>query len=117
MFFAWRLHHGRRFHGLAEGEAPQPHTLESSMRRLRHRLALLARAKRRVAALRTATLFTLIHTRAISARALLILLLGLASTPSWAGGRPSVAAICMLPIIIREGIAGLGGEYWSHAHF
>jgi len=35
-----------------------------------------------------------------------------------AGGGPiKIAALCMLPIIIREGIAGWCGKTCSHAHF
>lgn len=47
-----------------------------------------------------------------------MLLLGLALNAAlgWWWADP-IAALCMLPIIIREGIAGWCGKTCSHAHF
>jgi divalent metal cation (Fe/Co/Zn/Cd) transporter len=47
-----------------------------------------------------------------------ILLLGLAlnAVLGWWWADP-IAALCMLPIIIREGYAGWCGKTRSHAHF
>lgn len=82
-------------------------------------MPVLARAKRRVAAqLNSHALHADSHQSDICAYLSLILLLGLALNAilGWWWADP-VAALCMLPIIIREGIAGLRGETCSHAHF
>ena len=82
-------------------------------------MRVLARAKRRVAAqLNSHALHADSHQSDICAYLSLILLLGLALNAilGWWWADP-VAALCMLPIIIREGIAGLRGETCSHAHF
>ena len=82
-------------------------------------MPVLARAKRRVAAqLDSQALHADSHQSDICAYLSLILLLGLAlnAVLDWWWADP-VAALCMLPIIIREGIAGLRGETCSHAHF
>ena len=82
-------------------------------------MPVLARAKRRVAAqLNSQALHADSHQSDICAYLSLILLLGLAlnAVLDWWWSDP-VAALCMLPIIIREGIAGLRGETCSHAHF
>jgi divalent metal cation (Fe/Co/Zn/Cd) transporter len=82
-------------------------------------MPVLARAKRRVAAqLNSHALHADSHQSDICAYLSLILLLGLALNAilGWWWSDP-VAALCMLPIIIREGIAGLRGETCSHAHF
>ena len=82
-------------------------------------MPLLARAKRRLAAqLNSNALHADSHQSDICAYLSLILLLGLGlnSMLGWWWADP-VAALCMLPIIIREGIAGLRGETCSHAHF
>jgi hypothetical protein len=36
---------------------------------------------------------------------------------AWSWWADPIAALCMLPIIIREGIAGWCGKTCSHAHF
>src|SRR5207237_9990552 len=80
---------------------------------------LLARAKRRVAArLNSHALHADSHQSDICAYLSVILLLGLAlnALPGWWWADP-MAALCMLPIIIREGVAGLRGKICSHAHF
>ena len=82
-------------------------------------MPVLARAKRRVAAqLNSHALHADSHQSDICAYLSLILLLGLALNAilGWWWADP-VAALCMLPIIIREGIAGLRGETCPHAHF
>jgi divalent metal cation (Fe/Co/Zn/Cd) transporter len=82
-------------------------------------MPVLARAKRRVAAhLNSNALHADSHQSDICAFLSLILLLGLAlnAVLGWWWADP-VAALCMLPIIIREGIAGLRGETCSHSHF
>ena len=82
-------------------------------------MPVFARAKRRVAAqLNSHALHADSHQSDICAYLSLILLLGLALNAilGWWWADP-VAALCMLPIIIREGIAGLRGETCSHAHF
>ena len=82
-------------------------------------MPVLARAKRRVAAqLNSQALHADSHQSDICAYLSLILLLGLALNAilGWWWADP-VAALCMLPIIIREGIAGLRGETCPHAHF
>jgi divalent metal cation (Fe/Co/Zn/Cd) transporter len=82
-------------------------------------MPVLARAKRRVAAqLNSHALHADSHQSDICAYLSLILLLGLALNAilGWWWADP-VAALCMLPIIFREGIAGLRGETCSHAHF
>ena len=82
-------------------------------------MRVLARAKRRVAAqLNSHALHADSHQSDICAYLSLILLLGLVlnAVLDWWWADP-VAALCMLPIIVREGIAGLRGEPCSHAHF
>jgi divalent metal cation (Fe/Co/Zn/Cd) transporter len=79
----------------------------------------LARAKRRVAGrLNSNALYADSHQSDICAYLSVILLLGLALNAAlglwWAD---PIAALCMLPIIIREGIAGWCGKTCSHAHF
>lgn len=79
----------------------------------------VARAKRRVAAqLDSHALHADSHQSDICAYLSLILLAGLAlnAVLGWWWADP-IAAICMLPIIIREGMSGLRGETCSHAHF
>ena len=82
-------------------------------------MPLLARAKRRVATrLNSHALHADSHQSDICAYLSLILLLGLTlnAVLGWWWADP-IAALCMLPIIIREGVAGLRGETCSHAHF
>src|SRR5213078_4721565 len=82
-------------------------------------MPLLARAKRRVAVrLNSNALHADSHQSDICAYLSVILLLGLAlnAVLGWWWADP-IAALCMLPIIIREGIAGLRGKICSHAHF
>jgi divalent metal cation (Fe/Co/Zn/Cd) transporter len=82
-------------------------------------MPLLARAKRRVAArLNSHALHADSHQSDICAYLSMILLLGLVLNAflGWWWADP-IAALCMLPIIIREGVAGLRGETCSHAHF
>ena len=82
-------------------------------------MPVLARAKRRVAAqLNSQALHADSHQSDICAYLSLILLLGLVlnAVLGWWWADP-VAALCMLPIIIREGVAGLRGETCSQAHF
>lgn len=82
-------------------------------------MPILARAKRRVAArLNSRALHADSHQSDICAYLSIILLLGLALNAllGWWWADP-VAALCMLPIIIREGAAGLRGQACSHAHF
>jgi divalent metal cation (Fe/Co/Zn/Cd) transporter len=82
-------------------------------------MPVLARAKRRVATrLNSHALHADSHQSDICAYLCLILLLGLAlnAVLGWWWADP-IAALCMLPILIREGIAGLRGETCSHAHF
>lgn len=82
-------------------------------------MPLLARAKRRVATrLNSHALHADSHQSDICAYLSLILLLGLTLNAllGWWWADP-IAALCMLPIIIREGLAGLRGETCSHAHF
>ena len=79
----------------------------------------LARAKRRVAAqLESDALHADSHQSDICAYLSVILLAGLALNGllGWWWADP-IAALCMLPIIIREGISGLRGQTCSHAHF
>jgi len=82
-------------------------------------MPVLARAKRRVAAqLGSHALHADSHQSDICAYLSLILLAGLALNAllGWWWADP-IAALCMLPIIFREGVAGLRGETCSHAHF
>ena len=82
-------------------------------------MPLLARAKRRVAArLNSHALHADSHQSDICAYLSVILLLGLAlnAVLGWWWADP-IAALCMLPIIIREGVAGLRGQTCSQAHF
>ena len=79
----------------------------------------LARAKRRVAAqLGSDALHADSHQSDVCAYLSIILLAGLILNASlgWWWADP-VAALGMLPIIIREGVAGLRGETCLHAHF
>ena len=79
----------------------------------------LARAKRRVAAqLGSDALHADSHQSDICAYLSVILLAGLALNAllGWWWADP-VAALGMLPIIIREGVAGLQGQTCLHAHF
>ena len=79
----------------------------------------LARAKRRVAAqLGSDALHADSHQSDICAYLSVILLagLGLNATLGWWWADP-VAALGMLPIIVREGVAGLRGQTCLHAHF
>jgi divalent metal cation (Fe/Co/Zn/Cd) transporter len=82
-------------------------------------MPVLARAKRRVAArLNSRALHADSHQSDICAYLSIILLLGLALNAllGWWWADP-IAALCMLPIIIREGAAGFRGQACSHAHF
>jgi divalent metal cation (Fe/Co/Zn/Cd) transporter len=82
-------------------------------------MPLLARAKRRVAVrLNSNALHADSHQSDICAYLSVILLLGLALNAAlgWWWADPH-AALCMLPIIIREGIAGWCGKTCSPAHF
>ena len=82
-------------------------------------MPLLARAKRRVAArLNSHALHADSHQSDICAYLSVILLFGLAlnAVLGWWWADP-IAALCMLPIIIREGVAGLRGQTCSQAHF
>jgi len=82
-------------------------------------MPLLARAKRRVAArLNSHALHADSHQSDICAYLSVILLLGLAlnAVLGWWWADP-IAALCMLPIIIREGVAGVRGQTCSQAHF
>jgi len=81
-------------------------------------MPLLARAKRRAAAkLDSDALHADSHQSDICAYLSVILLVGLALNALfgrwWAD---PVAALCMLPIIIKEGISGLRGEACCHHH-
>ena len=81
-------------------------------------MPLLARAKRRVAAqLDSDALHADSHQSDICAYLSVILLVGLGLNALfgwWWADR--VAALCMLPIIIKEGFAGLRGESCSYHH-
>src|SRR5437660_9852057 len=82
-------------------------------------MPVLARAKRRVAAqLGSDALHADSHQSDICAYLSVILLagLGLNATLGWWWADP-VAALGMLPIIVREGVAGLRGQTCLHAHF
>lgn len=82
-------------------------------------MPLLARAKRRVAAkLGSHALHADSHQSDICAYLSMILLVGLAlnAVLGWWWADP-LAALCMLPIIVQEGFAGLRGEACSHTHF
>src|SRR5215472_16120651 len=81
-------------------------------------MPLLARAKRRVAAkLESNALHADSHQSDICAYLAVILLAGLALNAlfGWWWADP-VAALCMLPIIIKEGVSGLRGEACAHRH-
>ena len=81
-------------------------------------MPLLARAKRRVAAqLGSDALHADSHQSDICAYLSVILLVGLGLNAlfGWWWADP-VAALCMLPIIIKEGFAGLRGESCSYHH-
>jgi divalent metal cation (Fe/Co/Zn/Cd) transporter len=81
-------------------------------------MPMLARAKRRVAArLDSDALHADSHQSDICAYLSVILLAGLALNAlfGWWWADP-VAALCMLPIIVKEGFAGLRGEACSHHH-
>jgi divalent metal cation (Fe/Co/Zn/Cd) transporter len=82
-------------------------------------MPLLTRAKRRVSErLNSNALHADSHQSDICAYLSVILLLGLALNAvfGWWWADP-IAALGMLPIIIREGIVGWGGKIYSHAHF
>ncbi len=82
-------------------------------------MPVLARAKRRVAAqLGSDALHADSHQSDICAYLSVILLAGLALNAllGWWWADP-VAALGMLPIIVREGVAGLRGQTCLHAHF
>jgi len=81
-------------------------------------MPLLARAKRRAAAkLNSDALHADSHQSDICAYLSVILLCGLALNAlfGWWWADP-LAALCMLPVIIKEGISGLRGESCSHHH-
>jgi divalent metal cation (Fe/Co/Zn/Cd) transporter len=81
-------------------------------------MPLLARAKRRVAAqLGSDALHADSHQSDICAYLSVILLVGLGLNAlfGWWWADP-LAALCMLPIIIKEGVAGLRGESCSYHH-
>jgi divalent metal cation (Fe/Co/Zn/Cd) transporter len=81
-------------------------------------MPLLARAKRRVAAdLDSDALHADSHQSDICGYLSVILLVGLGLNAlfGWWWADP-VAALCMLPIIIKEGVAGLRGESYSSHH-
>ena len=81
-------------------------------------MPLLARAKRRAAAnLQSHALHADSHQSDICAYLALILLggLGLNALFGWWWADP-IAALCMVPIILREGISGLRGEACTHDH-
>ncbi len=81
-------------------------------------MPLLARAKRRAAAqLQSSALHADSHQSDICAYLSVILLVGLGLNAlfGWWWADP-VAALCMLPIVIREGISGLRCETCSHDH-
>ena len=81
-------------------------------------MPLLARAKRRVATqLDSDALHADSHQSDICAYLSVILLVGLGLNAlfGWWWADP-VAALCMLPIIIKEGFAGLRGESCSYHH-
>jgi divalent metal cation (Fe/Co/Zn/Cd) transporter len=81
-------------------------------------MPLLARAKRRAAAkLDSDALHADSHQSDICTYLSVILLMGLALNAlfGWWWADP-VAALCMLPSIVREGISGLRGEVCSRHH-
>lgn len=81
-------------------------------------MPLLARAKRRSAAkIGSDAMHADSHQSDICAYLSIILLVGLALNAllGWWWADP-VAALCMLPIIIREGFSGLRGESCTHHH-
>jgi divalent metal cation (Fe/Co/Zn/Cd) transporter len=81
-------------------------------------MPLLARAKRRIAArLDSDALHADSHQSDICAylSGILLVGLGLNALFGWWWADP-VAALCMLPIIIKEGVAGLRGESCSYHH-
>ena len=81
-------------------------------------MPLLARAKRRAAAnLQSDALHADSHQSDICAYLAVILLggLGLNALFGWWWADP-VAALCMVPIIVREAISGLRGESCTHEH-
>jgi divalent metal cation (Fe/Co/Zn/Cd) transporter len=81
-------------------------------------MPLLAGAKRRAAAKLNSDAFHAdSHQSDICAYLSVILLIGLALNAliGWWWADP-VAALCMLPVIIKEGISGLRGEPCSHHH-
>src|SRR5712692_7629150 len=81
-------------------------------------MPMLARAKRRAAAnLRSHALHADSHQSDICAYLAVILLggLGLNALFGWWWADP-VAALCMVPIILREAISGLRGEACTHEH-
>lgn len=81
-------------------------------------MPLLARAKRRASArLESNALHADSHQSDICAYLSILLLIGLALNAifGWWWADP-VAALCMVPIIVREGISGLRGESCTHHH-
>ncbi len=81
-------------------------------------MPLLARAKRRAAAnLQSDALHADSHQSDICAYLAVILLvgLGLNAVVGWWWADP-VAALCMVPIILREAISGLRGQPCTHEH-
>jgi divalent metal cation (Fe/Co/Zn/Cd) transporter len=81
-------------------------------------MPLLARAKRRIATqIGSDALHADSHQSDICAYLSVILIIGLALNAilGWWWADP-VAALCMVPIIIKEGIAGLRNEACSHDH-
>ncbi len=81
-------------------------------------MPLLARAKRRVAAqLGSHALHADSHQSDICAYLAVILLVGLSLNAllGWWWADP-VAALCMVPIILKEGVSGMRGEPCSHHH-
>ena len=81
-------------------------------------MPLLARAKRRVAAnLRSHALHADSHQSDICAYLAVILLagVGLNALFGWWWADP-VAALCMVPIVLREAISGLRGQPCTHEH-
>src|SRR5438128_4747031 len=81
-------------------------------------MPLLARAKRRAAAnLQSHALHADSHQSDICAYLAMILLVGLGLNAlfGWWWADP-VAALCMVPIVLREGVSGLRGKACTHEH-
>src|SRR5437667_2332623 len=81
-------------------------------------MPLIARAKRRAAAnLQSHALHADSHQSDICAYLAMILLVGLGlNAPFGRRGADPVAALCMVPIALREGVSGLRGQPCTHAH-